>query len=103
VNKNNVVVEQVNIHNQKEKLDQKRDEKPNEATIVGGLVVVVNFEQVTVHLLVAHVHYDNEDEVQAHTQSVPRDHFAELDRKAENVLVSNMINGNKEHEDQRVR
>lgn len=103
MNKNNVVVEQVNIHNQKEELDQKRDEKPNEATIVGGLVVVVNFEQVTVYLLVAHVHYDNEDEVQAHTQSVPRDHFAELDRKAENVLVSNMINGNKEHEDQRVR
>lgn len=44
MNKHDVIIKQVNIHDQKEKLNQKCHKKPYKAAIVCGLVIIVDFE-----------------------------------------------------------
>lgn len=71
MHKHNVIIEQVNIHDKEEELNQESNEKSYETAVVCGLVIVVNFKQVTIQFLVTHVYNDYKDKIQAHTKTVP--------------------------------
>jgi hypothetical protein len=98
VHKNDVVVKKVYVQNQQKELNEESHEESDEAAVVRSLVIIVYLKEVTIHLLVAHVHNHNKEEVETGAKPVPGNQFAELYREAKDPPVCNVIYTHQKHE-----
>lgn len=97
MHKNDIVIKKVDVQYQQKELNQEGNEQPDEATVVCSLIIIVNFEEVTIQLLVAHVHNHYEEKVEAGAETIPGNQFAELHWEAKDPSVCYMINAHQKH------
>ena len=103
MDKDDVVVEDEDIHDEHSKLNQERHEESNEARRLSLFIVVVHLEQISVQVLIGHVDDTNEEEVQASGNTVPSDELADADWEATDVLLRQVADYDQEREEKGVR
>ena len=98
MNERNVVIKDEEIDNHHRKLNQQGQEKSYNTSVLSLLVIVIEFEEIAIWVLVGEVNHINDEEVEDCCKSIPGDDLAELYWEAEDVCLSHVADKNHQAE-----
>ena len=88
VHKDYVVVEHKDVEDEHSELDHKCHEKSDEAWRLCLFVIVVEFKEIAIQILVSHIHHTDQEEVEASCNAVPGNELANWDWEAADKSIT---------------
>lgn len=87
VDKNDVVIEKVNVYQRNESVGDEGEEVSNKAWTVSFVKIIEKFEKVTVLVLICDVNDSNQSKIEYAKEAVPGKSFAQKSWEAENLVL----------------
>ena len=102
MDKADVVIEQEDVGNQLQELDQECNEETDETGVLDPCIIVIEFQQVAVLVLIRQINHNDQEEIKHCGQAIPSNELAELGREAQDQSLGEVANCRHEYEDKRV-